>query len=98
MAAITSSRFASWLAVHARKVRAWTARARDAAVDLVSFPELTITGYPPEDLLLRPRFIADNVSALDSVLDATRGITAVVGYVAVEAGDIYNAAAMAIVG
>jgi NAD+ synthase (glutamine-hydrolysing) len=79
---------------NARKVREWTARARDAGVDLVSFPELTITGYPPEDLLLRPRFIADNLAALDSVLDATRGITAVVGYVALEAGDIYNAAAI----
>jgi NAD+ synthase (glutamine-hydrolysing) len=79
---------------NARRVREWTARARDAGVDLVSFPELTITGYPPEDLLLRPRFIADNLSALDAVLDATRGITAVVGYVALEAGDIYNAAAI----
>ena len=79
---------------NARKVREWTARARDAGVDLVSFPELTITGYPPEDLLLRPRFIADNLAALDSVLEATRGITAIVGYVALEAGDIYNAAAI----
>jgi len=79
---------------NAAKVREWTARARDAGVDLVSFPELTITGYPPEDLLLRPRFIADNLAALDSVLNATRGITAVVGYVALEVGDIYNAAAI----
>ena len=78
---------------NAAKVREWTARARHAGVDLVSFPELTITGYPPEDLLLRPRFIADNLAVLESTLDGMRGITAVVGYVALEAGDIYNAAA-----
>ena len=82
------------LAGNAAKVREWTARARDAGVDVVSFPELTITGYPPEDLLLRPRFIADNLEALDSVLEACHGITAVVGFVALEAGDIYNAAAV----
>ncbi|MEO8458831.1 MAG: NAD(+) synthase, partial [Chloroflexota bacterium] len=82
------------LEVNARKVRDWTARARDLGVDIVAFPELTITGYPPEDLLLRPRFIADNLAALDSVLGATRGISAVVGYVALEAGDIYNAVAV----
>ncbi len=79
---------------NARKVREWIARARDAGVDLVSFPELTITGYPPEDLLLRPRFIADNLEALDSVLDACHGITAVVGYVALDGSDIFNAAAV----
>jgi NAD+ synthase (glutamine-hydrolysing) len=77
-----------------RKICDWTARAKDAGVDLVSFPELTITGYPPEDLLLRPRFIADNLAALDSILPAMTGITAVVGYVALDAGDIYNAAAV----
>jgi len=79
---------------NARKVREWIARASDAGVDLVSFPELTITGYPPEDLLLRPRFIADNLEALGSVLEACRGITAVVGYVALEGSDIFNAAAV----
>jgi len=79
---------------NAGKVREWVARARDAGVDLVSFPELTITGYPPEDLLLRPRFIADNLQALDSVLEACQGITAVVGYVALDGSDIFNAAAV----
>jgi NAD+ synthase (glutamine-hydrolysing) len=79
---------------NARKVRQWIARARDAGVGLVSFPELTITGYPPEDLLLRPRFIADNLEALDSVLEACHGLTAVVGYVALDGSDIFNAAAV----
>jgi NAD+ synthase (glutamine-hydrolysing) len=79
---------------NARKVREWIVRARDVGVDLVAFPELTITGYPPEDLLLRPRFIADNLEALDSVLEACHGITAVVGYVALDGSDIFNAAAV----
>ena len=79
---------------NARKIREWVANARDAGADLVAFPELTVTGYPPEDLLLRPRFISDNQEALDSILDACRGITAVVGYVDLLAGDIYNAAAI----
>ncbi|HVP04682.1 MAG TPA: nitrilase-related carbon-nitrogen hydrolase, partial [Dehalococcoidia bacterium] len=57
---------------NARKVREWTARARDFGADVVAFPELTITGYPPEDLLLRPRFIEDNLAALNSVLGDCR--------------------------
>ncbi|MDQ3387517.1 MAG: NAD+ synthase, partial [Actinomycetota bacterium] len=40
-------------------------RAIDARADLVAFPELTITGYPPEDLLMRPSFIEENLRALD---------------------------------
>ena len=79
---------------NARKVREWVARAREAGVDLVCFPELTITGYPPEDLLLRPRFIGDNLAALDSILEACQGITAVVGYVDFDDAGIYNAAAV----
>ncbi len=82
------------LAGNAAKVREWAGRARDAGVDVISFPELTITGYPPEDLLLRPRFVADNLKALESVLDACRGITAVVGYVDAQGNAIYNAAAV----
>jgi NAD+ synthase (glutamine-hydrolysing) len=80
---------------NARKVREWAARARSEGVDIVAFPELTITGYPPEDLLLRPRFIEDNIAALNSVLEDCRGLTAVVGYVDLHEGDIYNAAAIA---
>jgi NAD+ synthase (glutamine-hydrolysing) len=79
---------------NARKVREWTARARDLGADVVAFPELTITGYPPEDLLLRPRFIEDNLAALNSVLGDCRGLTAVIGYVDLTEGDIYNAAAV----
>ncbi len=68
-------------------------RAREHRVDLVLFPELAISGYPPEDLLLKPSFIEANQSCLDELLPHTQGLTAVVGFVDVDA-DIYNAAAV----
>ena len=42
----------------------WTARATHEGADVVLFPELAITGYPPEDLVLRPEFVEDNLAAL----------------------------------
>jgi NAD+ synthase (glutamine-hydrolysing) len=78
---------------NAAKVLEYVERARAQGVDLVSFPELTITGYPPEDLLLRPQFIEDNVATLKRVVEGCRGITAVVGFVDSNE-DIYNAAAV----
>ena len=66
--------------------------AREAGADIVCFPELVITGYPPEDLVLKPSFVRDNLAQLQFVAEATRGICAVVGYVDQE-GEIYNAAA-----
>jgi NAD+ synthase (glutamine-hydrolysing) len=78
---------------NAAKILEYVERARVQGVDLVSFPELTITGYPPEDLLLRPQFIEDNVVALRRVAEACKGITAVVGFVDSNE-DIYNAAAV----
>jgi NAD+ synthase (glutamine-hydrolysing) len=69
-------------------------RARALGVDLVSFPELAITGYPPEDLVLRSGFVRDNLAALREVVAATRGITAIIGFVD-QQDDIYNAAAVA---
>jgi NAD+ synthase (glutamine-hydrolysing) len=78
---------------NAAKVLEYVDRARAQGVDLISFPELTITGYPPEDLLLRPQFIEDNVGTLRRVVEGCRGITAVVGFVDSNE-DIYNAAAV----
>jgi len=67
--------------------------AEDAGCDLAVFPELAITGYPPEDLLLKPGFIADNRKALEKVAAETRSCVAVVGFV--DAGrDLWNAAAI----
>ena len=81
------------LAGNAAKVIEWTERARAAGADIVAFPELVLTGYPPEDLILKPSFIRDNRRQLDRVAAATKGITAVVGFVDREA-DIFNAAAV----
>ena len=67
--------------------------ARERGADLVVFPELAITGYPPEDLLLKQSFVADNLSALARIARASKGITAIVGFVDA-AKDIYNAAAI----
>ncbi len=53
--------------------------ARDAGADLVVYPELSVTGYPPEDLLLRPGFIRAARKALEDVARATTGIVALVG-------------------
>jgi NAD+ synthase (glutamine-hydrolysing) len=61
--------------------------------DMAVFPELAITGYPPEDLLLKPRFIADNRRALERLAGHTGGCAAVVGFVDAER-DLYNAAAV----
>ncbi|MGI8757651.1 MAG: nitrilase-related carbon-nitrogen hydrolase, partial [Acidimicrobiales bacterium] len=69
-------------------------KAEAASCDLAVFPELAITGYPPEDLLLRPGFVADNISALDEVAAATTGsCVVVVGFVDVDM-DLWNAAAL----
>ena len=75
------------------KVLEYVARARELGVDVVSFPELTVTGYPPEDLLLRRSFVEDNLEALEAVVKGCGGITAVVGFVDND-GDIYNSAAV----
>ena len=67
--------------------------AREAGADVVVFPELTLTGYPPEDLLLRSQFITDNLATLARVArKVKKGIAAVVGFVDRQ-DDVYNAAA-----
>jgi len=76
-----------------RKIVDYLERARQRGVGLVAFPELAVPGYPPEDLLFKPAFIEANVRALDEVVRATRGLTAVVGFVD-RRDDIFNAAAV----
>jgi NAD+ synthase (glutamine-hydrolysing) len=72
-------------------------RADAAGCDVAVFPELAITGYPPEDLLLKPAFVADNRAALDKLAARTGRCAAVVGFV--DAGrDLYNAAAVCAAG
>jgi len=63
------------------RIMHWLGEAKKAKADLVVFPELAITGYPPEDLLLRPQFVKDNLRALNEIIPACRGLVAVIGYV-----------------
>ena len=62
-------------------ITAWLREARKAKADLVAFPELAVTGYPPEDLLLKSSFLEDNRRALQEVAGQCRGLAAVVGFV-----------------
>jgi NAD+ synthase (glutamine-hydrolysing) len=78
---------------NADKIVEFAERAREQGADVVAFPELTLTGYPPEDLLLRQSFIEANRRALDDVASKLQGITAIVGFVDSDI-DIYNAAAV----
>ncbi|CAE6737794.1 MAG: NAD+ synthase [Nitrospira sp.] len=91
-------------------IKAWIKEARRAKPDIVAFPELAITGYPPEDLLFKARFIDDTQRALKAITAEAHGLVVVVGYVGREgtgvtaseaaampsAGrhDLYNAAAV----
>jgi NAD+ synthase (glutamine-hydrolysing) len=67
--------------------------ARAAGADLVLFPELCVTGYPPEDLLLRPAFLRAARRSLDEIAAASAGATALVGFPHFD-GDVYNACAV----
>ena len=80
---------------NATRIAALIAEARDAhGADLVLFPELALSGYPPEDLLLRPSFLADCEAALKDIARATHGIVAVVGWPQSAGAVVYNAASV----
>jgi NAD+ synthase (glutamine-hydrolysing) len=73
------------------------ARAEAAGADLAAFPELAVTGYPPEDLVLKPGFVADNRAALAKVAARTGRCAAIVGFVDADR-DLHNAAAVCVGG
>src|SRR6478752_5061616 len=75
---------------NAARVVEWLAEARDAGADLVLFPELVVTGYPPEDLLLRPGFVRAARRAVDEIARSAHGITVLIGAPHLET-DLYNA-------
>ncbi len=81
------------LSGNTKKIISCIRKARSRKADIVAFPELAVTGYPPEDLLLKRQFVRDNTDALRKIRDASTEITAVVGFVD-EDGGIYNAAAV----
>lgn len=68
--------------------------AKKSDADVVVFPELSITGYPPEDLLLRKSFVDENIVYLNKLKKNTANIIAVIGFVGRERGQIYNSAAV----
>ena len=78
---------------NAEKISKWIGRAVELQADVVSFPELALTGYPPEDLLLKPQFVEANLAALQHLANGVSNITAVVGFVD-RRDDIFNAAAV----
>ncbi|KPK01718.1 MAG: NAD synthetase [Nitrospira bacterium SG8_35_4] len=78
---------------NAKKIVSGIKKAGKMKADIIAFPELAVTGYPPEDLLLKPQFIQDNRDILQRVAAATEDITAVIGFVDRNDG-IYNAAAL----
>jgi NAD+ synthase (glutamine-hydrolysing) len=82
---------------NARLVREQMARARDAGAELVLFPELVLTGYPPEDLLLKEHFLQAAQQALADVAEEAEGIVALVGFPE-RSDDVYNALAVLVDG
>jgi NAD+ synthase (glutamine-hydrolysing) len=76
-----------------KKILDYIAKGKKMGADLLAFPEMAVTGYPPEDLLLMPKFIEANLKAIKTIAKATSSITAVVGFVNKD-GDIFNSAAL----
>jgi NAD+ synthase (glutamine-hydrolysing) len=81
------------VAANTAKIRELMASARAGGADLVAFPELAISGYPPEDLLVRPSFLQACNEAIVALAEGTDGLAALVGFPHSE-GEVYNAAAL----
>jgi NAD+ synthase (glutamine-hydrolysing) len=81
------------LSGNTEKIIRFIDEARSLGVDLLTFPELAMTGYPPEDLLLKPQFIKQNRESLNKIIEHSSDMSVVVGFVDSD-GDTYNAAAV----
>ncbi|HQP91600.1 MAG TPA: NAD+ synthase [Candidatus Omnitrophota bacterium] len=79
---------------NAKKIISFAKQAQEKDADIVSFPELTVTGYPPEDLLFKKQFIADNLAVLKKIALSIGDIAAVVGFAGKDKRGLYNAAAL----
>ena len=83
------------IAGNAERIAALIAQARDEhRADLVLFPELALCGYPPEDLLQRPAFLAECQQAMDALATKVHGIVAVVGWPQAVGAVVFNAASV----
>jgi NAD+ synthase (glutamine-hydrolysing) len=76
-----------------KKILDYIVRGKKKGADLIVFPEMAVTGYPPEDLLFMPKFIEANLKAIKKIGQATSSITAIVGFVH-KKGNIFNSAAL----
>jgi NAD+ synthase (glutamine-hydrolysing) len=86
------------LAGNATRIRESLGAARAAGCDIVAFPELAVTGYPPEDLVLKRDFCEASRNAVSALAAATQGLVAVVGFVDWRDGDARNSAAVLVDG
>ena len=75
-------------------VKDWIGRAAALGADLAAFPELTLTGYPPEDLVLYPSFVAENKRLLRELAQDVQHNAAIVGFVDEADGRLFNASAL----
>ena len=83
------------IARNSERIRELYTLANNAGCDIVAFPELSITGYPPEDLVLKSGFVAENQQAMREIVAATGECVAVFGFVSGSHGDLRNSAAIA---
>ena len=84
------------LGYNREKICLFTEEAKKVFADVIVFPELAVCGYPPEDLLLKPHFVRDNIRALRSIVKCADDIISIIGFADMdESEDIYNAAAVA---
>ena len=79
---------------NSKKIISFIEEARDKLADIVVFPELCLSGYPPEDLLLKPHFIKENEIELKRIIRASKSIFSIVGFPYLERDNLFNAAAM----
>ncbi|MEM4246042.1 MAG: nitrilase-related carbon-nitrogen hydrolase, partial [Candidatus Bathyarchaeia archaeon] len=82
------------IAGNVKKIRRYIKMAREARSDIVAFPELAITGYPPQDLLIQTDIVEKGAEALEGLYPDARDTVAAVGFVESKGGKLYNAAAI----
>lgn len=79
---------------NASRIKEMTGRASDEGASIVVFPELAVTGYPPEDLVYKRTFVTENLAAVEEIASAGLEPAAILGFVGSEEGRLYNSAAI----
>ena len=77
------------------KIQFYLQEARKLESDIVAFPELAITGYPPEDLLHRSQFLKSNIVAMQQIVKESKDIVVIFGFADSDGSNLYNSAALA---